>query len=52
MVDVIDMQLERLNTRFEGLTDILETSHNQLDSLCHIVERQVISSEIVALSSQ
>ena len=23
MVDVIDLQLERLNTRFEGLTDIL-----------------------------
>jgi len=23
MVDVIDMQLERLNTRFEGLTNIL-----------------------------
>jgi len=52
MVDVIDLQLERLNTRFEGLIDILGRGSNQLDRLCHIVERQTISFEVVALSSQ
>ena len=52
MVDVIDLQLERLNTRFEGLTDILGRGSDQSDRLCHIAERQAISSEVVALSSQ
>ena len=42
MVDVIDMQLERLNTRFEGLTDILERGSDQSHRLCHIVEWQAI----------
>jgi len=37
MVDVIDLQLERLNTRLEGLTDILERGSDQSDKLCHIV---------------
>ncbi|KAK8472235.1 hypothetical protein PHAVU_002G149100 [Phaseolus vulgaris] len=52
MVDVIDLQLERLNTRFEGLTDILGRGTDQSDRLCHIAERQAISSKVVALSSQ
>jgi len=52
MVDIIDMQLERLNTRFEGLTDILGRGSDQSDRLCHIVERQAISYELIALSSQ
>jgi len=52
MVDVIDLQLERLNTRFEGLTDILGRGSDQSDRLCHIAERQAISSEIATLSSQ
>ncbi|KAK8470073.1 hypothetical protein PHAVU_004G053900 [Phaseolus vulgaris] len=45
MVNVIDLQLERLNTRFEGLTDILGRGSDQSDRLCHIAERQAISSE-------
>jgi len=52
MVDVIDIQLERLNTRFEGLINILGRGSDQSDRLCHIVERQAISSEVVALSSK
>jgi len=52
MVDVIDLQLERLNTRFEGLTDILGRGSDQSDKLCHIAERQAISYEVIALSSQ
>jgi len=52
MVDVIDLQLERPNTRFEGLTDILGRGSDQSDRLCHIAKRQAISSEIVALSAQ
>ena len=39
MVDVIDMQLEKLNRRFEGLTNIIGRGNDQLDRLCHIVER-------------
>jgi len=52
MVDVIDLQLETLNTRFEGLTNIIGRGSDQSDRLCHIAERQTISFEVVALSSQ
>ena len=52
MVDVIDLQMERVNTRFEGLTDILGRGSDQSNRLCHIAERQVISFEVVTLSSQ
>ena len=52
MVDVIDLHLERLIIRFEGLTDILERGSDQSDRLCHIAEWQAISFEVVALSSQ
>jgi len=51
MVDVIDLQLEMLNTRFEGLTYILGRGSDHSDRLCHIAERQAISFEVVTLSS-
>ena len=36
----------------KGLTDILGRGNDQSDRLCHIAERQAISFEVVALSSQ
>jgi len=41
-----------LTQGFVGLTDILGRGSDQIYRLCHIVERQAISSKVVALSSQ
>lgn len=38
--NVIDAQFERLNTWFEGFTDILGRGNTQIDRLCYIVDQQ------------